>query len=313
MSKDLTARETTDLGFKVFDADSGEHVLVTAEMQMDAIKTLQQATAGLVVTSMNVKKLKDERLYLCFTTDRGKHYNSWREFVEDRLTNNGIGYATAQRMIRVADNFDGLFQRIIGGENESSFSGETKYSLNITKLDELTRLPCEIIEQINDSDELVLPDGRVMTVSQLMDMKREDLIKEVKELNGKKVVLEEGKALAEEKAASLQEQVDSLADKDHTVRMVVELSEQLDKLQGEKISKDSAEKYWKEFDKVVESAFIAASRIPQVDDENIRVKIRQILSGTIARANTMLTELNLTYMDQLAVNTEIPENDGGNS
>ena len=280
---------------------------------MDAIKTLQQATAGLVVTSMNVKKLKDERLYLCFTTDRGKHYNSWREFVEDRLTNNGIGYATAQRMIRVADNFDGLFQRIIGGENESSFSGETKYSLNITKLDELTRLPCEIIEQINDSDELVLPDGRVMTVSQLMDMKREDLIKEVKELNGKKVVLEEGKALAEEKAASLQEQVDSLADKDHTVRMVVELSEQLDKLQGEKISKDSAEKYWKEFDKVVESAFIAASRIPQVDDENIRVKIRQILSGTIARANTMLTELNLTYMDQLAVNTEIPENDGGNS
>lgn len=282
----------TEIAISVWDADSQEHVSVTSEMRTKAMGAVQQIMAGTVVLALNIKRIKDERLYLAIPDERGKPFQSWKTFVDEFLIKAGIGYANAQRFYRIADTFDDFLGRMVGGENGDVFLGENRKLFSIKKLDELTRFPKEQIDQLNESDLVTLEDGRVLSYKELLNLSLKEITDARKSLEKENATLQEQVTTTSEALVAANDRLASLGESEGAAKLVGELEIRIQELEGAKITADKAEataaKIYDEFsNRALSLESIPLSQL----DEATRTKILSLFESHYARMGRFVAAL----------------------
>lgn len=98
MSAELIKSLSAEIG-KVVTDDDGTEVCITTDMIQKAIAAKARLDMGVYITSMSLKELKDNRLYLSFG------YKGWIEFIENELP---YSVRTVQDHLLIANNLFSL-------------------------------------------------------------------------------------------------------------------------------------------------------------------------------------------------------------
>ncbi|MCB2198930.1 hypothetical protein KQI63_05955 [bacterium] len=276
-----------EIGYKVYDADSSQQVLVTAELQAEASEVFQVLNTGIMATATSLHRIQKRKLYLCYVNPRTQRpYQSFRDFAEGF----GIGYNKALRYSKVAEEFGGSISRYLaeGDKSGNVATPNLLNSLSFTKLYELTKLSEEDREALTDTDELVRPDGTVITFGQLVNMTQRDLADEVKQLRNKNRDLEEEKALAVEERDQAAKRLKDLEETDDILKLYGEATARIQQLEGAVIAAEKAEETWQKVEDGVQNLLALAERIPTGTSEKIDLKGRRILEDIAFRVNKLL-------------------------
>jgi len=299
-NEELQVVEST--GYIVFDADHKEKVAVSAEMLTKAQMAVADMSVAEVVMANNIKRLHDDRLYLCFHDESGRPYHSWKGFCDGWLYNRfGKSYSQIQRYFRISDYFsnytsENAFSIRAGAKNE--IPGGTSLLFPVTKLEELTRFPADMVEALDQGESVTLSDGRVVTLQELLEMSRKDLIAERKQVTGQNQELTEQLALAEATNQELKNQLEVIGNSNLTVERMNKMEKELNELKGRQIAIEDAQKALHESEKQLQAIFKLLEAIP-VDDVEIQPMYRTALEAARDRINHILASKGLSVHSKI--------------
>lgn len=199
----------------VRDAETGDWVTVTPEMQARAASARRHIEMATLVKAVALKAVADERLYLA---DGCSSFKDWVHVVL------GTSYASAKDYVRIGrrvaplmpalgsgDGLSGEVPQLAGGQSIGLDSErvESVSSLGLVKLSQLTRLDEARFADVVERGVVTL-DGETFTLEELQEMSSRELASRVRdETAALKDKLQELRAEADtlraEKAALLQE------------------------------------------------------------------------------------------------------------
>jgi hypothetical protein len=307
------------IGYEVHDQDSNQVVMVTAEMQRAANETGQLLVGTAFVQAYALKRIRDNRLYLCYMDDRSRPYRSFKAFCDEQLSALGISYSSASYQIQVANRFPKLFQRQLAsamGSNgnvmalldastseESSDSDSTNVEpstsslFSLRKMRELLKLDDEQIQALDEDEMLLRGDGTQVRMRDLMGMKHKDLIDEVKRLKGALSDREGSEALAREQLDSVNHRLEQLADEEYSAKHAMELEKRLNDLELRMTSVEEAQKAVDAAEAEADRVFAQLEGALQFDDASVRRRVQVQLSLFMQRAGGILRDMNLPQLD----------------
>ena len=162
----------TDAPVEVLDADNGEYVTVTPELRAEAQHAVTQIQAAALVTAYWIARVYDQRLYL------GVGCESKKQFVERYCS---FGIRNARRYVKIGRRMG----QFLPAPNSAQLPGadtdadtdvpDSLKGLPMSKMEQLTRLDDDDLNDYISEGEWVGPDGERYTRDDVMDMARSEL------------------------------------------------------------------------------------------------------------------------------------------
>ena len=215
---------------EVFDAESGELVERTPQQQRQAMQLLQMLKASVIVQSVTLARIMDNRHYLDYGC------SSFKELVQTEM-GGLMSYRQAKKYVaigrpvnRMLPNLDSSEEAtlaMIPEEVESNEQVKDLAGLGVGKLRELSKLDQPHFEEVVSEGKLVMPDEQTeYTLEELKDMKTrefEELAEQarmdrqayrtrIQELEAEVDKLESEKETNEETVEQAQEKIDKARD-----------------------------------------------------------------------------------------------------
>ena len=275
--------EPAAIGFSMYDADSGETVLVTPEMQHAATETHSAIAASQSSLLYCVYRMGSERLYLALGC------RSFRGYCEKYLEKLGISSRSARRYRRIGEVVPRTLARLTEGLASTGRGGQHG-QISVERLDYLASLPEEKITSLEDLDEIELEDGRVLTGRQLMALASAELHTAVKQLRTEKEALHEQNERLRVDVEAKDGRLNELADADERNRHYLDLIEQIQKYQLATVAAERARESWEKSEQIFDHQLAFLDKIPNVSDTATMDYARGVLESTIRRAQRILAE-----------------------
>ena len=281
--------EPAAIGFSMYDADSGETIIVTPEMQHAATETHSAIAASQSSLLYCIYRMGSERLYLALGC------RSFRGYCEKYLERLGISGRTARRYRRIGEIVPKTLARLAEGWPPEAgmatvASLATGGQISVKKLDYLAMLPEEKITSLEDLDEIELEDGRVLTGRQLMALASAELHTAVKQLRTEKEALHEQNERLRVDVEAKDSRLNELADADERNRHYLDLIEQIQKYQLATVAAERARESWEKSEQIFDHQLAFLDKIPNVSDMATMDYARGVLESIIRRAQRILAE-----------------------
>ena len=275
--------EPAAIGFSMYDADSGETIIVTPEMQHAATETHSAIAASQSSLLYCIYRMGSERLYLALGC------RSFRGYCEKYLEKLGISGRSARRYRRIGEIVPKTLARLTEGLANLGHVGQFG-QISVERLDYLASLPDEKITSLEDLDEIELEDGRVLTGRQLMALASAELHTAVKQLRTEKEALHEQNERLRVDVEAKDTRLNELADADERNRHYLDLIEQIQKYQLATIAAERARESWEKSEKIFDHQLAFLDKIPNVPDMATMDYARGVLESIIRRAQRILAE-----------------------
>jgi len=271
---------------EILDEDNGEYVEVTPKMKAEAQQAISRIQASILVTAYWIARIYDERLYVALGC------NTKREFVEKHLP---FGTSQARRYAKVGRRMSSFLpsevkQDELPAPSDAESHGETGQvpdslqGLPMTKLQELTKLDDEDLEDYVEEGEWTGPNGETYTRDDVIEMARTELGDAVAEkVQNMRDTLEQEKEKRqdyEELAAKRKEEKEALEEKLDERSEQIENAEELELRLGPEHSKlESKKELYDEVEEHIDEAIRLVGQIDPGDhpdtDENRCQAIRR--------------------------------------
>lgn len=169
----LTKKESGPV--EVLDADNGEYVTVTPELRAEAQHAVTQIQAAALVTAYWISRVYDQRLYVALDC------TSKKDFVERYCS---FGMSQARRYAKVgrrmgqflpAPNRGELPEPETDTDEDGASVPDSLKGLPMSKMEQLTRLDDDDLNDYISEGEWTGPDGEAYTRDDVMDMARSEL------------------------------------------------------------------------------------------------------------------------------------------
>ena len=164
---------------QVYDADSGNIISVSKELQLKAMAVYQQIQAGVFISAMAIKRMVDDKLYFGLGMQSKDEFLSSLQF---------FGRSNAYKLLTIADRFEKVLgdKLINSGELNPEYNSKIgQFSeLGIEKLYEITRLEDAEIEELSNGGEIDI-NNKKYTLDELRSTTYRELQEQFKKANKK--------------------------------------------------------------------------------------------------------------------------------
>jgi len=217
---------------EVYNEDEKKFITVTAEQQRLAAYVHQQVVTGSIITSIALKKIRDEKLY------SGLGCSSFEEYCSTMLP---FGKRTAYRYLKIADKIEIAFPvfKQLNADNRNSDNSQNSdnvvtsdemsemQNIGLAKLYEITKLDDEEFKELVKGGKL--GENGELSIGDIMDMTAREASKKIAEFRKK---YQEKLSIQGEKIKKLEDEKKALAERNEELEEDIEIANEKEKLFG---------------------------------------------------------------------------------